>query len=79
MFGIKESDFDYGINNSLLRTDMSDICDMKKKGQSLVNVVDPEFVEREKERFQRSQLNSSDGDAVELHDQVEIIQMSLKK
>lgn len=54
----------------MLRADMSNISDMKKKGQSLANVIDPDFVQREKERLQRAQLNSSDGDAVELHDQV---------
>lgn len=70
MFGIKERDLDDAINNSLLRADMGNIFDVAKKSQLLKRPVDPTFAQLEKERILRNQLNSSDGVAVDLHDQV---------
>lgn len=71
MFGIRERDLDDAINNSLLRSDMNSFCeDMKKSGSTLSGDVDPDSLQREKERILRSQLDSSDGLAVDLHDQV---------
>lgn len=69
MFGINERDMDDAINSSLLRSDMNNFCEDKKRS-TLSGTVDPDLVEREKERILRSQLNSSDGVAVDLHDQV---------
>lgn len=70
MFGIKERDLDDAINSSLLQSEMNNIFDLNSKSQNLTRPIDPQLAEREKERILRSQLNSSDGDAVELHDQV---------
>lgn len=70
MFGIKERELDDAINNSLLRADMGNIFDVAKKSQLLKRPIDPTFAELEKERILRNQLNSSDGVAVDLHDQV---------
>lgn len=72
MFGIKESELDDAINNSLLRADMKSFCEKQKikKEFSGGGVDDPEVLQREKERIIRSQLNSADGEAVDLHDQV---------
>lgn len=74
MFGIKERDFDDAINNCLLRKDMKGFCDSyMKTGATLSGDLDPDLMQREKERIIRSQLDSSDGVAVDLHDQVKEI------
>lgn len=69
MLGINERDMDDAINSSLLRSDMNNFCEDKKR-TTLSGTVDPDLVQREKERILRMQLNSSDGEAVDLHDQV---------
>lgn len=69
MFGIKDRELEDAINNSLLRADMKDFCDSAKRRGSTMP-TDPYLVQREKERVLRSHLDSSNGDAVELHDQV---------
>lgn len=63
---ISDNDFEDAINYSLLRDDMvKDIGLSKLNNQSL----DPELIQREKERVIRAQLNSSDGNIAEKHDQ----------
>ena len=73
MFGIQERELDEAISHSLLRADMEVFCDSatKKTGPRLSGTLDPDILQREKERILRSHLDSSDGNAVELHDQVE--------
>lgn len=65
---IGESDLDAAINYSLLRGDMNSV--IFKDGNPMDGTMKPEIIEREKERIIRSQLNSSDGNTVEIHDQV---------
>lgn len=63
---ISENDFEDAINFSLLRDDMAkNIGSSKLNNQSL----DPELIQREKERVIRAQLNSADGNIAEMHDQ----------
>lgn len=63
---ISDNDFEEAINYSLLRDDMSKhIASSKLNNRSL----DPELIQREKERIIRSQLNSADGNIAERHDQ----------
>lgn len=70
-FGIKDRDLDDAISNSLLQADMTGFVDkMKRRASTISGHVDEDLIQLERERIIRSQLNSSDGEAVDLHDQV---------
>ncbi|GAB0092499.1 Gustatory receptor [Sergentomyia squamirostris] len=69
MFRIRDSDIDDAINHSLLYGDMNRVWDISQKGQKITGSVDPDLVQREKDRAVRAQLNSANGDTVEIHDQ----------
>lgn len=62
---IGEKDFEDAINFALLRDDMVKYIHSTKHN----NGVDPELIQREKERIIRAQLISSDGNTAEMHDQ----------
>lgn len=65
---ITEQDFDEAISYTLLQGDMVVIGDGSRTRQP-GNRINPELIQREKERAARAQLNSSDGNVVEQHDQ----------
>ncbi|XP_055678123.1 gustatory and odorant receptor 22-like [Lutzomyia longipalpis] len=69
MFRIRESDIEQALSNSLLHGDMNRVWDISQKGQKLTATVDPVLLQREKDRASRAQLNSANGDTVEIHDQ----------
>lgn len=69
MLKIPDIEFEDAINYSILRGDMSKIWNVNKDDKSLRKVMDPDMIQREKERAIRAQLNSSDGDTAEIHDQ----------
>uniref|UniRef100_A0A240SYF9 Uncharacterized protein n=1 Tax=Phlebotomus papatasi TaxID=29031 RepID=A0A240SYF9_PHLPP len=69
MFRIRESDIEEAINHSLLHGDMNRVWDISQKGQRITGTVDPQLVQREKDRSLRAQLSSANGDTVEIHDQ----------
>lgn len=69
MFRIRESDIEEAINHSLLHGDMNRVWDISQKGQRITGTVDPQMVQREKDRSLRAQLSSANGDTVEIHDQ----------
>ncbi|XP_053684616.1 gustatory and odorant receptor 22-like [Sabethes cyaneus] len=66
---IKESDFDEALGYALLRDDMGNIWDANKDLRMVNGTMDPELIQRAKERAIRAQLNSADGDTCEIHDQ----------
>ncbi|XP_055532855.1 gustatory and odorant receptor 22-like isoform X2 [Wyeomyia smithii] len=66
---IKESDFDESLGYALLRNDMGSIWDASKDERMMNGTMDPELIQRAKERAIRAQLNSADGDTCETHDQ----------
>lgn len=71
MFGIKDRDMDDALNNSLLQADLNGFCEKnKRRASTLSGSLDSDLMQREKERIIRSQLDSSNGEAVDLHDQV---------
>ncbi|XP_055617288.1 gustatory and odorant receptor 22-like [Toxorhynchites rutilus septentrionalis] len=66
---IKESEFDDSLSYALLRGDMGGIWDTGKDERMMDGTMDPELIQRAKERTIRAQLNSADGDTCEVHDQ----------
>ncbi|XP_058813315.1 gustatory and odorant receptor 22-like [Topomyia yanbarensis] len=66
---IKDSDFDESLGYALLRGDMGSIWDIGKGERMMNGTMDPELIQRAKERAIRAQLNSADGDTCEIHDQ----------
>lgn len=68
MVQISDYDLDEALNYSLLRGDMTRIWDSTNTDKNINNVA-PHLVEREKDRINRSQLNSADGNTREIHDQ----------
>ncbi|EDS29118.1 gustatory receptor candidate 6 [Culex quinquefasciatus] len=66
---IKDSDFDESLNYALLRGDMGAIWDTTKDQRLMNGTMNPELIQRSKERAIRAQLNSADGDTAETHDQ----------
>ncbi|KXJ77253.1 gustatory and odorant receptor 22-like [Aedes albopictus] len=66
---IKDSEFEDSLNYALLRGDMGTNWDIDKDERMMNGTLDPELVQRAKERAIRAQLNSADGDTCELHDQ----------
>ncbi|XP_059621633.1 gustatory and odorant receptor 22-like [Phlebotomus argentipes] len=69
MFRIRESDIESAISNSLLHGDMNRVFDISQKSKKITGSMDPVLLQREKDRNVRAQLNSANGDAVEIHDQ----------
>uniref|UniRef100_A0A240SX10 Gustatory receptor n=1 Tax=Glossina morsitans morsitans TaxID=37546 RepID=A0A240SX10_GLOMM len=57
------------INFDLLRSDLKVNLKVDNINKHKINSMDLIVQEKEYERFERSRLNSSDGDAVEIHDQ----------
>ncbi|XP_058467629.1 gustatory and odorant receptor 22-like [Malaya genurostris] len=66
---IKDSDFDQALDFALLRRDMGFIWDTGKDEHVINGTMNPELIQRAKERAIRAQLNSADGDTAETHDQ----------
>ncbi|EAA08342.2 AGAP003098-PA [Anopheles gambiae str. PEST] len=66
---IKESEFDDSLGYALLRRDMGTVWDTAKDERMVNGTMDPELIQRAKERAVRAQLNSADGDTCETHDQ----------
>ncbi|XP_049287543.1 gustatory and odorant receptor 22-like [Anopheles funestus] len=66
---IKESEFDDSLGYALLRREMGAVWDTSKDERMINGTMDPELIQRAKERAIRAQLNSADGDTCETHDQ----------
>ncbi|XP_062558676.1 gustatory and odorant receptor 22-like [Armigeres subalbatus] len=66
---IKDSEFDDSLNFALLRGDMGSNWDTGKDERVVNGTLNPEIIQRAKDRAARAQLNSADGDTCELHDQ----------
>lgn len=69
MVRIKDSEFEHAINNSLLHVDMSKVWTTNADEKHFHSVMTNDMIQRAKEKVIRAQLNSTDGDTAEFHDQ----------
>lgn len=69
MVKIEDADLEAALNNCLLRDDMGKAWFTSKNNKNMNIAMGPDMVHREKERAQRAQLSSGNGDTAEKYDQ----------
>lgn len=71
MFSLKDDDFENAIDQSLLRNELKIVWKNGYIERQQIHSLDPKARLIEQNRLMRAKLKSSDGNTVEIHDQVQ--------